>query len=56
MATGGAYGKFLEVHDDGTVGKFYNPPYAAMINSLANIQVAPVERKFVSSEIRMVGR
>jgi len=40
MATGGAYGKFLEQHEDGSVGNYYNPPYASMINSLANIQVA----------------
>lgn len=39
VSTAMAYGKFLERHDDGKLGLYYNPPYAAMINSIANIQV-----------------
>lgn len=39
MSTG-VYGKCLEHHDDGSFGFFYNPIYAAMINSLSNIRVA----------------
>jgi len=39
MATG-SYGVCLEKHDDGTYGFFYNPIYAAMINSLSNLRVA----------------
>ena len=39
MSTG-IYGKCIEKHDDGSVGNFYNPPYAAMINSINNINVA----------------
>ncbi|MEE9302308.1 MAG: hypothetical protein V3U84_00850 [Thiotrichaceae bacterium] len=39
ISTAMGYGKFLEKHEDGTVGKFFNPPYAAMINSIANLQV-----------------
>lgn len=40
ISTACGYGKFLEKHDDGKPGHFYNPPYASMVNSLANIQVA----------------
>lgn len=40
MATGGCYGKFIEHHDDGTVGKYYNPLWAAMVSTLARLQVA----------------
>lgn len=40
ISTAIGYGKFLEKHEDGTVGAFYNPPYAAMINSIGNIRVA----------------
>jgi len=40
ISTACGYGKFLEKHDDGTVGHYYNPPYASMVNSMANIQVA----------------
>lgn len=39
MATG-TYGICLEQHDDGSVGMYYNPIYAAMINSLNNVRVA----------------
>ena len=40
IATGGAYGKFIEKHEDGSVGAYYNPIYAAMINSIANLKIA----------------
>lgn len=40
MATGGCYGKFIEQHDDGTVGKYYNPIWAAMVSTKARLQVA----------------
>lgn len=33
------YGKFLQKNDKGEVGFFYNPPYAAMINSIANCKI-----------------
>jgi hypothetical protein len=39
MAVGTA-GKFLERHDDGTVGKFYNPIYAAQVRTGAMLQLA----------------
>ncbi|KKK71452.1 hypothetical protein LCGC14_2913760, partial [marine sediment metagenome] len=39
ISTAMGYGKFLEKHEDGTVGNFYNPPYAAMINSICNCQI-----------------
>ncbi len=40
ISTAVGFGKFLEKHDDGTVGNYYNPPYAAMIISLSNLRVA----------------
>jgi len=40
ISTAVGFGKFLEKHDDGTVGSFYNPPYASMIISQANLRVA----------------
>lgn len=40
ISTAVAFGKFLESHDDGTVGNYYNPPYACMVVSLANLRVA----------------
>lgn len=35
----GIAGKFYEKREDGTVGKFYNPPYKAMIESITNCMV-----------------
>lgn len=40
ISTAIGFGKFLEKHADGTVGNFYNPTYAAMILSMANLRVA----------------
>lgn len=40
ISTACGFGKFLEKHDDGTVGNFYNPPYACMVISMANLRVA----------------
>lgn len=39
MAVGVA-GKFLERHDDNTVGKYYNPIYAAQVRTQAMLQLA----------------
>lgn len=36
----GVYGKFIELHEDGTVGKYYNPLWGAMISTKARLQVA----------------
>lgn len=42
----GVYGKTMEQHEDGTVGNYYNPLYAAMINSINNIKVAEFIYKY----------
>ena len=40
ISTGFSFGKFLEKHDDGTVGNAYNPIYACMVVSINNLKVA----------------
>jgi hypothetical protein len=40
ISTAFGFGKWLERHDDGSVGNYYNPPYACMVVSLNNLKVA----------------
>ena len=40
IANGCCYGKFIESHDDGTVGRYYNPLWAAMVSTRGRLQVA----------------
>jgi len=52
----GCYGKFAEKHDDGTVGNYYNPLYAAMIISKTNVQVCDfIYRNRLFDELIAVG-
>jgi hypothetical protein len=40
ISTAVGFGKFLEKHEDGMVGNYYNPPYACMVVSQNNLRVA----------------
>jgi hypothetical protein len=42
----GVYGKTIEMHDDGSVGKYYNPLYAALISTRTTLQVADFIYKY----------
>jgi hypothetical protein len=39
ISTAAGYGKFIERHEDGTIGRYYNPLYAAMTSTMTRLQV-----------------